>query len=53
MFIMFKNGRAYKLTKETKSLYFKDKEPHSFLLNICPERKSQYSFENDPGRDPL
>ena len=23
---------------------FKDKEPHSFLLNICPQPKSQYSF---------
>ena len=26
------HSRARKLTKELKSLYFKDNEPHSFLL---------------------
>ena len=50
---MFKNGRAKKVTKKMKSLYFKDKEPERFLLDICPEVKSQYSFENALGRNQL
>ena len=38
---------SFSKTVEHKSCLkkFKVKEPHSFLLNICPEPKSQHFFE--------
>ena len=38
MFIMFKNSKVQKLTKEIKSLYFKDKEPHAFCSIFVPKQ---------------